>query len=68
MRIHTTRRALGAAGLAALAACAGPPQAESARAPVELGLVAWERDHSQAVRRAEAQGRDLLMLFQEVPG
>ena len=36
--------------------------------PVELGRVRWERDHAEAVARARREDRDVLMLFQEVPG
>ena len=36
--------------------------------PVELGAVRWERDYAFARKRAESSGRDILVLFQEVPG
>jgi hypothetical protein len=36
--------------------------------PVELGAVAWERDHDAAFARARSSGRPLLLLFQEIPG
>ena len=73
MNAKHMKRALGVTGLLALGACAasetgaGPRQAAS-DAPVELGHVAWERDYETARVRAGSQGRDLLMLFQEVPG
>lgn len=34
----------------------------------ELGKVTWERDFDVAVARARAQGKPLLVLFDEVPG
>ena len=37
-------------------------------APVEFGTVDWLRDFEAARREATAEQRDLLMLFQEVPG
>lgn len=56
-----------AAGL--VAACAQTEVAtEVEEAPVELGLVDWERDYSVATARARTEDRDLLLLFQEVPG
>lgn len=36
--------------------------------PIELGAVRWERDYAAARARAARTDRDLLMLFQEVPG
>ena len=36
--------------------------------PIEWGRVAWERDFDAAIRTAKETGRDLLVLFQEVPG
>ena len=35
---------------------------------VELGKVHWLRSYDEAVRIAEEQGKDILILFQEVPG
>ena len=37
-------------------------------APVEFGTIDWLRDFEAARREATAEQRDLLMLFQEVPG
>ncbi len=37
-------------------------------APVEHGLIAWERDFAAAQARAKSSGRPMLVLFQEVPG
>ena len=34
----------------------------------ELGVVRWERDYEAGMRRAEAQGLPVFLLFQEVPG
>ena len=44
--------------------------ANSARVdqPIELGKVRWERDYAAARTQAARTDRDLLMLFQEVPG
>ena len=42
--------------------------AESDPTPVELGSIAWLRDFDAAATRAQAENRDLLLLFQEVPG
>jgi hypothetical protein len=36
--------------------------------PIELGSVAWERDHDAAFARAASTGRPVLVLFQEIPG
>ena len=56
-------------GAGLLAACAQTGTlAEVAENPVELGLVDWERDYSVATARARTEDRDLLLLFQEVPG
>lgn len=38
------------------------------KSPVELGGVKWERDLDRALESAEATGRDVFVLFQEVPG
>ena len=38
------------------------------KTPVELGDVRWERDLDVAVERARTTGRDVFVLFQEVPG
>lgn len=42
--------------------CAGFSQ------PVELGRVAWLRDHDKALELAGKSGKPVLILFQEVPG
>jgi hypothetical protein len=44
------------------------PGADEGAGPVELGAVAWERDHDAAFARARSSGRPLLLLFQEIPG
>jgi hypothetical protein len=36
--------------------------------PVELGRVAWQRDHEAAFAAARASGKPVVLLFQEVPG
>ena len=36
--------------------------------PEELGVIAWERDFEQALHRAQAEDRPVLVLFDEVPG
>lgn len=36
--------------------------------PTELGLVNWMRDYEKAMQRAEAEGKPVFILFQEVPG
>ncbi|MFQ5424087.1 MAG: VPGUxxT family thioredoxin-like (seleno)protein, type 2 [Phycisphaerae bacterium] len=51
---------------------AAPPiEAKQARAPAvpkELGRIAWLRGFEAAARRAKAERKPLLVLFQEVPG
>ena len=39
-----------------------------AQSPVELGDVRWGRDFDAALRQAEAKGKPVFLLFQEVPG
>ena len=36
--------------------------------PVELGRVAWQRDHEAAFAAAKSSGKPVLLFFQEVPG
>ncbi len=36
--------------------------------PVELGTVSWQRDLKQGIAKAKKTGRDIFLLFQEVPG
>jgi hypothetical protein len=36
--------------------------------PVELGVVQWNRDWSEALERSTDTGKPLLVLFQEIPG
>ncbi len=36
--------------------------------PVELGSVAWGRDHDAAFAESRESGRPVLLLFQEIPG
>jgi len=36
--------------------------------PVELGRVAWRRDHDAAFEAAKGSGKPVLLFFQEVPG
>ena len=45
---------------------ADPPSAK--KAPIEIGLVAWERDIDAAKKASAQSGKPLLVLFQEVPG
>jgi hypothetical protein len=52
--------------LPALLALLGSIQDRSA--PVELGRVAWRRDHDAAFAAAKESGKPVLLLFQEVPG
>lgn len=51
-----------------LAALAGLGPAAGADTPVELGAIAWLRDHAEAQRRSRASSKPMLLLFQEVPG
>ena len=56
-----------------LAACAQTgaatgPAVQAGDQPVELGLVHWERDFELATARARQESRDVLLVFQEVPG
>lgn len=57
-------RLLFVLALSLLAPIAGA-QAEN---PVELGAVKWERDLDRALARSKSTGRDIFVLFQEVPG
>ena len=36
--------------------------------PVELGRVAWQRDHEAAFAAAREAKKPVLLFFQEVPG
>lgn len=36
--------------------------------PVELGQVHWQRDLDRALQKAKDTEKDVLLLFQEVPG
>src|SRR3954466_9573057 len=36
--------------------------------PPELGIVQWSRGYETAAARAKAEGKPLLVLFDEVPG
>lgn len=36
--------------------------------PVEVGAVAWLRDHSAALAQSKQSGKPIFLLFQEVPG
>jgi len=53
--------------LAAPCASIEPAARRSAQA-VELGRVAWGRDHDACFERARAEHAPVLLLFQEVPG
>jgi hypothetical protein len=46
----------------------GAPSSGSLRVPPELGIVRWSRGYDAAAARARAQGKPLLVLFDEVPG
>jgi hypothetical protein len=72
--LSTTLTACGLLALGLLAASAFPPDdprtdapAEAAQ-PVELGLVAWQRDLDAGLELAAAADKPVLLLFQEVPG
>jgi hypothetical protein len=39
-----------------------------AASPLELGIVRWSRGYEAAALRAKAEGKPLLVLFDEVPG
>ena len=57
--------------LVALPCLSTPPAAageDPAATPVELGKVRWSRSFAQARETAKADGKALLVLFQEVPG
>ncbi|MBK8978656.1 MAG: hypothetical protein IPM29_22390 [Planctomycetes bacterium] len=53
--------------LALGAACAQSPP-EPLPAPIEFGTIDWRRDFDAARTEARQAGRDLLVVFQEVPG
>ena len=60
-----------AAGLLASCAQTGSsagPAVQAGDQPIELGLVHWERDFELATARAREESRDVLLVFQEVPG
>ena len=57
-----------AAGLLAACAQTGSSAVQAGDQPVELGLVHWERDFELATARAREESRDVLLVFQEVPG
>ncbi|MCU0723665.1 MAG: thioredoxin family protein [Planctomycetes bacterium] len=42
--------------------------AAAAEAPVELGAVRWARDLEGGLKAAKAEGKPVLLLFNEVPG
>lgn len=70
-RSPLTLTALALALVAVATSAAGVQAGRSARVatgPVELGVVAWERDYERAAARARASDRPLFVLFQEVPG
>ena len=57
--------------LVALPWLAVPPASageDAAKVPVELGKVRWSRSFEQARATAKADGKAMLVLFQEVPG
>lgn len=65
------RRSALWAGLMAAGAtvgCLGGPAPQDPSQPVELGRVAWRRNHEEATREAREKKKPLLILFQEVPG
>ncbi len=41
---------------------------QTAENPVEIGNVHWGRDFDASLRRSAAEGKPVLVLFQEVPG
>jgi len=45
-----------------------PPAPPAPPAPVELGRVRWSSDLDAALARSRAEGRPVLLLFQEIPG
>lgn len=53
--------------LLACLAFLGPLSRQDAT-PVELGRVAWQRDHDAAFASARGSGKPVLLFFQEVPG
>lgn len=61
-----TASGLVAAGLASSMYL--PPTIQASDTPIELGTVAWMRNYESGQTMAKQTDRDLLMLFQEVPG
>ena len=59
---RTFQRAIGGAA-ALLTICLS-----SARQPVEVGEIKWERDLGRALEASASNGRPVFALFQEVPG
>lgn len=61
-----TASGLVAAGLASTMYIA--PAIHANETPIELGTVGWMRNYESGLTMAKQTDRDLLMLFQEVPG
>ena len=52
--------------LVSLSACSTPFRGDEA--PIELGVISWNRDHDAAFSQAKQAERPVLILFQEIPG
>jgi len=46
----------------------GQEKTDPNRQDQELGEVSWFRDYNEAIQQAESSDKDVLILFQEVPG
>ncbi len=62
------RPLLALALLLGLVQAAPPSRTKRIDNPTELGKVRWHRDHDAAFAAARKLDRDVLILFQEVPG
>jgi len=69
---RSTTRLMGLVVMATLSAASGPGNSPAskpgANRPRELGNIDWVRGFDAAVKKAEAENKPVLVLFQEVPG
>jgi hypothetical protein len=69
--LHALASSSAQRGMSPLAGTHAPPAQAAPVAevpPVELGRVAWQRDHERAFAAAREGHKPVLILFQEIPG